>query len=128
MKAPQRVLLVKITLGRGTHRKCPLNQTQKTNIYSISKEDEGHGYIIEVIPAIKMFERYYRVIQMPDGTEREGNIFFNVKHYAILADTPFVRQGLFTFIASLNKQIEAQMKVLQRSEEHIQRFFESFAS
>ena len=121
-----RVLLVKINLGRGTVRKVPLNQDQQTNIFTIEEKGDGHGYTIEMVPAIKKFGCYYRVIKMPDGTEIAGNIFFQAKHYTELSDSIMVRQGLSNFITKVNKDIHSHMKVLQKGRKQIERYFESF--
>lgn len=122
----ERVLLVKFSLGRGTVRKCPLNQDQPTNILSTSNVEDGHGYSIEMVPAIKKFGCYYRVVTMPDKTEIAGNIFFQAKHYVELDDSAYVRQGLMNFIRKINKEAEAHIKALQKSKKSIEKYFESF--
>lgn len=122
----ERVLLVRINLGAGTARKVPLNQDQLTNIFSTLKECDGHGFIIEMIPAIKKFGRYHRVIKMPDKTEIIGDVFFRAKHYTELSDSAYVREGISNFIRKVNKDIHSHMIALQKSQKHIERYFESF--
>ena len=122
----ERVLLIKFSLGRATVRKCPLNQDQPTNILSTFKEGDGHGFTIEMVPAIKKFGCYYRVVTMPDKSEIAGNIFFQAKHYVELCDSTYVRQGLSNFISKINKEAESHIKVLQRSKRIIEQYFESF--
>ena len=121
-----RVLLVKIGLGRGTARKCKLNQDQHTNLFYIEEKGEGHGYQLEVIPAIKRFGCYYRIITLPDNTETLGNIFFQAKHYIELNDTPFVRKGLNNFIEKINKEVSCYLKALQKPTPSIETYFQSF--
>lgn len=121
-----RVLLVKINLGRGTVRKVPLNQDQQTNIFSIEEKGDGHGFTVEMVPAIKKFGRYYRVIKMPDGREIEGDVFFQARHYTELSDSTYIRQGLSNFIAKVNTECHSHMKVLQKGRKQIERYFESF--
>jgi hypothetical protein len=121
-----RVLLVKINLGRGTARKVPLNQDQITNLFCIEEKGDGHGFTIEMVPAIKKYGRYYRVIKMPDGTEIEGDVFFRAKHYTELSDSNSIREGISNFIAKVNRECHSHMKVLQKSQKCIERYFESF--
>lgn len=121
-----RVLLVKINLGRGTVRKVPLNQDQVTNIFCIEEKGDGHGFTIEMVPAIKKYGRYYRVIKMPDGTEIEGDVFFRAKHYTELSDSNSIREGISNFIMKVNKDIHSHMIALQKGSKSIERYFESF--
>ena len=101
MKDGTRVLFVKFILGRDTLRKYPLNHDQKTNIFSTDIKWNGHGYLVEVIPAIFRFGRFYRIITMPDGSEKEGNLFFENRKYAMLNDTLYVRNGLSKYIEEI---------------------------
>ena len=128
MKDGTRVLFVKFILGRDTLRKYPLNHDQKTNIFSTDIKWNGHGYLVEVIPAIFRFGRFYRIITMPDGSEKEGNLFFENRKYAMLNDTLYVRNGLSKYIEEIEKRLQKQLSVLQKSESQLERFFESFVS
>ena len=126
MVKESRVLLVRINLGRGTANKIPLNQDQYTNIFSVEEKGESHGYTVEMIPAIKKFGCYYRVVQLPDGTEIAGNIFFRANHYTELNDLPHIRQGLNNFIRRVNREASAHIKALQKNQKCIERYLESF--
>lgn len=121
-----RVLLVKISLGRASARKNKLNQDQQTKLFSVEEKGEGHGFTIEMIPAIKKFGRYHRIITMPDNTEKLGDVFFKASHYAELSDTIYVRKGLTNFINKINRDIECYLNALQKPSCKVEKYFETF--
>ena len=122
----QRILLVRLIVGRETARKHPLNQDQYTNIITVETTGVGNGMMIEMIPAIERFGSCYTIVRLPDGKEIPGNIFFKAKDYTRIPDTPATRQGLLTLIKKRNQQDEALLKIMQKDKKSIQRYVESF--
>ena len=122
-----RVLLVKVTVGRGTIRHLPLNQDQNTHIFSVEEKGNQHGYMMEMVPAIKRFGCYYTIVKLPDGTEQIGNVFFNAKNYTAVNDSVLVRKGLINYLKKMNEAVEKAMKTFQRPTKSMERYFESLA-
>jgi hypothetical protein len=127
MQKETRVLLVRIIIGRGTARHFPLNQDQKTNILSIEDKGNQHGYMMEMVPAIKKFNRYHTVIKLPNGEELLGDIFFKAKDYTVISDTELTRKGLVSYLKEMNKAVEKALKTFQKPTKSIERYFESIA-
>jgi hypothetical protein len=127
MQKETKVLLIKITLGRGAARHCPLMQDQKTNIFSIEDKGNNHGYVMEMIPAIRKFGCYHTVVKLPNGEELIGNIFYSAKDYTAIADTPLIRKGLILYLKKLNESVDKALKTFQKPTKSIERYFESIA-
>ena len=109
-----RVILVRITIGRGTARKHPLNQDQSTNLFSVEQKGNNHGLMIETIPAIKKFNCFYKIVTMPDGSEVTGDIFMGAKNYTEIEDSPYTRKGLESFVREINDRVIKCMKTMQK--------------
>jgi len=123
-----RVLLIRIIVGRGTVRHHPVNQDKLTNILSVETVGNNHGSMIEMIPAIRKYERYYKLVKMPDGVEIMGDIFYNAKNYAEFDDTPFIRRGVIRLIREIDSNVDNKLKMLQKNRKSVERFFESMGT
>ena len=105
LKKSKYVLLVKMTVGRGTVLNYPISSSRINNIVTVEKQRNNHGALIDAIPAIKKFNVYYRVIVLPDGTMKEGSIFFDRTYEEIPASEEVVR-GMATVLDRIDRQTQ----------------------
>lgn len=122
----ERVLLVRIVVGKATARKIPLKQDQRTKILSVDKSGNANGIHVEMIQALKIQRCYYRMIELPDQTVVCGNILFEAKHYAELKNTPLIRKGISKYIENLNLQLQKHIRFFELTKERIESNLEDY--
>lgn len=106
------VFLVKIVLGRGTVLQNPLQADLPHQIISVEDKRNNHGIMIDVILAIKKFGVYYRAIQMPDNSLREGSIFFDRSYQEIPADDQ-LGKGMVEILNQIDLNVQKLIRDFQ---------------